>query len=440
MTSIPPALQNLPPPPVLAAAARSRTTRLLASRLEDAPSELDDEFRPDPLVPQKPLDPMMASPSVAAPADDGHRLWHHRSALPHGSHSETEQHASGNAAKHLVQVTARGELNGKEGWHDILLPSSWVAKLEPSSITVNDGGARHPYYVGQARLASKPSRSVSFAAMPTGEPETDREIAIAKLLGSTGFAPEVLETAAFDEVTFLVTESPGTEQLGAVLARHAPRGEALPVGEAVTLMADLLQSLKVLERVGIVHGDLTEEHIYVVDYGAHAMITDFRHACMGSGELGCGVGDDDELVGSAFRQAPEMKGERASNVANDVWQLGLVFARMLFGGEVTTASQLKRSMSLDKLDDSTRAGRERIRETVRETFSVKDALAAKELPADRSDLVEVVEGMLEKNPEKRWSAAKACAAIQEAVQRRQIFVPMPREPPAMVEDWLLAWQ
>lgn len=45
---------------------------------------------------------------------------------------------------------------------------------------------------------------------------------------------------------------------------------------------------------------------------------------------------------------------------------------MLFGGEVTTASQLKRSMSLDKLDDSTRAGRERIRETVRETFSVKD--------------------------------------------------------------------
>lgn len=43
---------------------------------------------------------------------------------------------------------------------------------------------------------------------------------------------------------------------------------------------------------------------------------------------------------SAFRQAPEMKGERASNVANDVWQLGLVFARI-----VTPAAPERPSMA-----------------------------------------------------------------------------------------------
>jgi len=337
----------------------------------------------------------------------------------------------------VVSVTAHAE-RGAEGWHSVLLPRAWAEKLEPSSIAISFVDSELVYFTGRARLASIPSRSVAFAAMPTGHAATAREIAMAKLLGSTGFAPQLIESAEFSDVTYALMESPGDQPLGALIPRMGQ--PPLPLDRALALMVDLLGSLKVLERVGIVHGDLTEQHIYIVDGGEHALLTDFRTSCIASGddeELGCIV-DGGGVMGSAFHQAPEMD-ERPS-VASNVWQLGLVFAQVLMGEEASTASQIRSLFPFKKLDDTTQAGRRHIREMVRDIFSLQQTKGYRELQENCDDVLEVVDGMLEKNPDKRWSAAEALEAMQRVALRRGVSLPPPREPSAAVDDWHLSWQ
>jgi len=415
-----------------------------ATRLGGVAWPLGDVFEEEDVAGE--VDHFGAPAHEAAPEDDtvepDHRFWLHPREEA-AKHPSGQSHSSGTREGGMVVVSVAGELNGMDGWHDILLPQAWAQKLDPTSITVWESEElTYPYFVGHATLANKPSRTVSFAVMPTGDVDTEREIQMAKLMGKTGFAPEFIESKEFKGVTFVLMESPGTEPLSTVIEDREDMSPSLPllsISECVKIMTTLLQSLKVMERTGVVHGDLTEDHIYLVDGGSHAVITDFRHSCIGGAgsSLSCSV-DGSHAAGSAYRQAPETADDHPDSVASNVWQLGLVFARMFFGGEVPTESQIKHAFPFETVDERTVEGRRRIREMVRDAFSVQRATHYEALAAEHGDLMEIVGGMLDTDPATRWNADKALSAIYEVAKKRRMLVPMPREPPKVAEDWMMA--
>mmetsp|Transcript_96543 Transcript_96543/g.278670 ORF Transcript_96543/g.278670 Transcript_96543/m.278670 type:complete len:505 (-) Transcript_96543:160-1674(-) len=375
---------------------------------------------------------------------DGHRMWLHP--LDEVAHPLRTGSDAAHTAAHpdLMEISVRGDYGGVSGWHDIVLPREWVGKFELSSIFVTDAEhGKRPYYSGYAQLASAPSRVAAFTALPTTAPGTAREIAMSKLLGTTGIAPEFLDVKEYPDVTFSLMESPGADALSEIIDERESdlSMPVLSINELVKLMTNLLQSLKVFEKVGIVHGALTEDNIFVMKDGAHALITDFHTACVTSSarsDLGCSV-EIDDLPCSAFRQAPEMEDEHPNGVSNNVWQMGLVFARMLFGGEDPASSQVKHSFPFETFDDHSADGRRRIREFVRDAFSVKRVHKYDALSVEYKDLLDIIEGMLEKDPEKRLSATAALDAMMEVAKRRKVLVPLPMERSALSEEWSVAW-
>lgn len=147
----------------------------------------------------------------------------------------------------------------------------------------------------RARLAKKPLQEVAFAALRTGASSTKRELALAEMLGETGFAPAFVEALEHPDMTFLATESPGYLRMDIFVEEsmspgHPATEPVLSVDKFLSLSIDLLRAFRALEEGGVVYGDFDEEHVFVVDDGARAMITGFRTSCLcmgGNAELGC---------------------------------------------------------------------------------------------------------------------------------------------------------
>lgn len=104
-----------------------------------------------------------------------------------------------------------------------------------------------------------------------------------------------------------------------------------------------------MEKLQIVHGDLTEDKIFLVGSDRRAVITDFRKACKADSDdplLACRPGG--RIPGSVFRHAPESGLGLAPQVSSNMWQAGLILARMLFE-YVPTQYEASKWMSQEKV-------------------------------------------------------------------------------------------
>jgi len=136
------------------------------------------------------------------------------------------------------------------------------------------------------------------------------------------------------------------------------------------------------------------------------------------------------LTGSAFRQPPE--GAGGADAAN-VWQLGLVFARLLFGGELAT--KWEAVLQAPDLDDRSAEGREVIERVVREHFAIQELPGFKRLSEEHSDLRDIVVSMLAKSPDQRATSEQALGAVTDAAKQRGIDLPAPRQPSELAIEW-----
>jgi len=121
-----------------------------------------------------------------------------------------------------------------------------------------------------------------------------------------------------------------------------------------------------------------------------------------------------------------------TSVANNIWQLGLTFASMLFGDVLPTRLELMRQATQDGMhlvDDSTSEGRRLIRMRIRQRFNIRVMPGYDSLVEDYGDIMQLLEGMLEVAPERRWTAAQSLDVLQEIARRSGIKVLGPRAVP-----------
>jgi len=319
-------------------------------------------------------------------------------------------------------------------WRDILLPADWAWELQPGSAEFIPGEATsNPRMVGVALSAS--NLEVKFGVWQTRDAATRRHLRISEMLSGSGIVPRIMDIRAHPEETFVLTESPGTRTLAALMAdwqqRGVPPGEpVVPLDEALPLMVDMLEGLAMMEWFGVSHGDLTEANIYVVD-GAPVLtlFDDFRSACVATsadGEISC-RGLADTICGSALRHAPEMVNGVPARVSDNVWQLGLVFANLLLGDYLSVWQDRA-------FDDSTAIGRQGIREFMQREFSIWDAAFPK-LDKEFGDVLRILAGMLETDPKRRMTTDMALRRARQVAARRGI--PLRREGSAQeaVPQW-----
>lgn len=124
---------------------------------------------------------------------------------------------------------------------------------------------------------------VQIMAGRSDMPETVRELLVSQLLSQTGCVPTFFERQVFPDATFMMTEHVGSRTLQALVQERSLRangGPAVPLKQALPLMIDLLRGLQSMEHLSIVHGDLTEGNVYLVDGDRRAVITSFQHACL----------------------------------------------------------------------------------------------------------------------------------------------------------------
>lgn len=284
--------------------------------------------------------------------------------------------------------------------------------------------------MGVARTAW--NRDVKFGVWQSGDGATSRHLHLSEMLRDSEVVPKILDIRAYPEETFVLSESPGTRTLSSEVfdwqQRGVPAGEPeMPLIEALPLMIDMLEGLTVMDSYGIVHGDLALENIYVFD-GAQqlTLFDDFRSACVensADAEISC-RGLADTMCGSACWHAPEVVSGVPDRVSSNVWQLGLVFANMLLGGVLSPWQEMG-------FDDVTAQGRQKIREVIRKEFSIWDDPVFTKLYGEYGDVLNIVAGMLEKDPRRRLTSE---AALQQAVQvAAQRGIPLPWEQP--VSQW-----
>eukprot|EP00429_Kryptoperidinium_foliaceum_P076154 CAMPEP_0176223864 /NCGR_PEP_ID=MMETSP0121_2-20121125/20963_1 /TAXON_ID=160619 /ORGANISM="Kryptoperidinium foliaceum, Strain CCMP 1326" /LENGTH=298 /DNA_ID=CAMNT_0017563109 /DNA_START=1 /DNA_END=895 /DNA_ORIENTATION=- len=285
---------------------------------------------------------------------------------------------------------------------------------------------------GIARLTQ--DGEVKFASWQPADAASRRQIRLSEILSGSGVVPRVLDVHTYHEATFVLTESPGTRTLASIISEWerrgaSPRETSVPIDQALRLMLNMLRGLDVMEHYGVAHGDLTESNIYVMEDN-RTLIDDFRSACI--------VGSTDEetscaglagtLCGSAFRHAPEMKDGIPSRLENNIWQLGLVFARLLLGDIVPQWA--KRDF-----DDSTGQGRRHIREFTYRHFSIWDDAEFKRLYPAHSDVLRIVAGMLEPDPRRRWTTQMALQSATQAAAQRGIPAGGERQAPKSPFEW-----
>jgi len=342
----------------------------------------------------------------------------------------------------LTQLEADHMFHGRSARRQIPLPAAWARKFDPATVVYSfcdeTPGAE---MIGRGRLAAKPDFELAFSAWTPGDPATVRQERMSQILSYSGFAPTLFEKHDYPEGVFMLTESPGMRTIADLIAEgeareaggaHAP---VVPLETALPLMGDMLRGLEALTAMGVVLGDLSEHSIYIIDNDTHAMIVDFRSAGLVDSldaDTSCS-GLAGGLHGSAFRHAPEMEDGLPSEVPNNIWQLGLVFARMVLGGEALTEIEVKRREA--DLDDTTEEGGRKVRALLREHFSAKEALANSGLREEYDDILTLIEGMLVKSPEHRWTAQMAFVEATDIATTRGVSGFTKRWPRSLPRDW-----
>jgi len=321
-----------------------------------------------------------------------------------------------------------------------LVPRVWAPKFEDGSVRCASGrSARGAELIGWARMSSRSKLDLAFEVWRAKDPAAVRQHRMLQSLEVTGFVPKVFESLVHPKSVFILTESPGSRSLATLIDESKAREGAphLPLKTSLPLMLDMLRGVADLELLGAVAGDLSEQSMYVLGDGldARVLLVDLRSVCFldtDDDAVSC-AGLAGRLHGSAYRHAPEVVGEVPETLSSNVWQLGLVFARLLLGGDAPTQAEAKNWPA--EFDDFTAAGRAHIREAIRKHFELCEAPGFTTLNRACDDILDVVEGMLEKDPKKRLTAQAALSLMEEVAASRGIRSFSKRWPPFLPPEW-----
>jgi len=331
----------------------------------------------------------------------------------------------------------------------VFVPPEWAQKLDEGSMqllkksTLREGEQVLPMALYRARLQCDESYAVVLSVAPTASPESQRAAHIGNrirmmdsLSVSAGHVCPALEIHVFARSTFIMR--PDFDDSLAGLLRRAredgttAEGRALmPYTQALQIFADILEGLSSLEKIGLVHFDLKPESILIKD--GRAFIGDYGCMCLQhAGDEGFGCDDlrdeDRRLVGSAFRQAPDVSIGTPTGPSNHIWAAGLVLAEVVLGempvemfffgqqdasGDFQDTHPAKRqSSNIMALLDKDPFGREIIRGVVDDNFEIDVIGGFDELPAYLQD---ILLGLLEKNVEDRLSTTAALEKTKRAL-------------------------
>ena len=125
------------------------------------------------------------------------------------------------------------------------------------------------------------------------------------------------------ELLFMVTERLFGSGLEERLANHA----VAPPQDAIRLTRDLADALNYLQKQGVEHRDIKPSNIFITDEGRTVLI-DFGLATRGDLTRLTQAG---QVIGSQSYMSPERLTGRDTNIASDVFALGVVLYRMLTG-------------------------------------------------------------------------------------------------------------
>jgi len=346
-----------------------------------------------------------------------------------------------------VAAVGRSRTSGSDAW-TIPLPTGWARKLVSGSVKVAVGDhSDDAFFVGRARLQS--GGKVSFVAR-RAETLATPDLRAVQMLSSSGVVPMVMETHTFPHATFVLSERQDSVDLDTLIYNrlmgdNSPFQPLMPIEWTLAIMIDLLRGAARMADLGLAHGDLTERKILITTEDRRALITGFKHCCFAHSmdkKLCCGGPPETLLVGSAFRYAPEMEIGHPTGSSNNVWQLGLIFALLLFGDIVPTQLEVMRWAPPDAVElfnDRTVEGRRFIRTRIRERFDIKAAPGYQRLYKGYADALRVLEGMLQVETGRRWTARGALDELKAVARSRGVAVPAPRSPlhlsAGAFDDW-----
>mmetsp|Transcript_77027 Transcript_77027/g.222752 ORF Transcript_77027/g.222752 Transcript_77027/m.222752 type:complete len:469 (+) Transcript_77027:90-1496(+) len=321
------------------------------------------------------------------------------------------------------------------------LPSEWADKINHDTIHAR-GPKLSKADRWRANLVASPTVEVAFEVRTTN-PEVERGIRIMELTRSMPGIICLYDHASVGGVSWTMTENVGDTDLWSYFRTLKAKRPERPQGgvwmeldHALPLLVDVLRGVVSLDSRGLVHMDMTgpSSVVLVPDYKAQrdrALISNLgRAACVLDGsdrDLSCDAFCAGRIVGSAIRQAPEMERGMPLGPKCNVWQVGLVFAKMCMGMYPTDEVVLEHIPDVHELSlDFDFDGREQIREVIREEFDVRGLRAFEGLFKDHPEVADLVAGMLQVDPEKRWSVEHALIAAIGLTRYYQIPVPEER--------------
>jgi serine/threonine protein kinase len=135
----------------------------------------------------------------------------------------------------------------------------------------------------------------------------------------------VFDAGQDDGDLFLVMELVDGQTLAEVIAQRAP----LPINEAVSIAAQLLEALATVHALGAIHRDIKPANVLIDDNG-WIRLTDFGIAKQ-LDDIDAAVTTAGMLIGTPHYLAPEQATGRPLSPATDVYQVGLVLNEMLTG-------------------------------------------------------------------------------------------------------------
>jgi DNA-binding SARP family transcriptional activator len=189
-----------------------------------------------------------------------------------------------------------------------------------------------------------------------------------------------------DEVLFYILARPE----GPTLREYVPRGQQLPLPEAVDIADGIAGALAHAHQRSVLHGDLRPKHVLLVD--GRVMVRSFGIATAISASVGQHSSTAVRFGAPAYLSPEQLAGEQEPDARADVYSLGCVLFELLVG-EVPFANsnpQILLSAKLTKAPPPVRA----LRETVPPELDALLQRCLARFPSDRLPTVQAVRDAL----------------------------------------------
>ncbi len=183
---------------------------------------------------------------------------------------------------------------------------------------------------------------------------------------------------------------------GPSLAARLDSVGALPVDEAVEILAGLADALDSVHRIGVVHRDIKPDNILLDEVTGRPMLTDFGVATVATSEHS--RSEVVKALGTPHYMSPEHAlGEQAADARSDLYSLGVVGFRMLTGRLPFTGGTAQ--------------------SIVAQHVALEPPPVGHYAPHVPEELARVIDRCLAKKPSQRWSDAGAFRSALLKAQR-----------------------